>query len=189
MKKLIVFGFAAVMAVAANAAAFQWAATAIQMVPGDPATSSVGLTAYLVDSTKVSRADMIAALSAGDFSKMKDENYLATATTIAQGTTGISRINTTTGTASSSLETYNAYTVILDGAVGSAKNFLITKELTNVNNPGYMPPGATAPGIGNVAMSFGMQNTVAWTAAAPEPTSGLLMLVGLGALALRRRRA
>ena len=28
-----------------------------------------------------------------------------------------------------------------------------------------------------------------WTAVAPEPTSGLLMLVGLGALALRRRRA
>ena len=29
----------------------------------------------------------------------------------------------------------------------------------------------------------------AWTAVAPEPTSGLLMLVGLAGLALRRRRA
>ena len=32
-------------------------------------------------------------------------------------------------------------------------------------------------------------NQATWTAVAPEPTSGLLMLVGLGALALRRRRA
>ena len=189
MKKLIVFGFAVVAAVAANAAAFQWSATAIQKVPGDPATSSVGLTAYLVDASKVSLATMTAALEAGDFQYMKSENYLATVATIAQGTTGISRINTTTGTASSSLETYSAYTIVLDGAVGSAKYFLATAQITDAANPGYIPPGSTAPGVGNVQFAFGMQTSTAWTAVAPEPTSGLLMLVGLGALALRRRKA
>ena len=130
---------------------------------------------------------MIAALSAGDFSNMKADNYLLTTPTVAQGTTGISRVNTTSGTASSSVQQYSAYTIILDGAVGSAKNFLVTKELTNVNNPGY--DDGSGPGLGNVSMSFGQQTTVSWTAVAPEPTSGILMLVGLGALALRRRRA
>ena len=186
MKKLIVFGFAAVVAVAANAAAFQWSATAIQKVDGN---SSVGLTAYLVDATKVSLATMTAALEGGDFQYMKAENYLATASTIAQGTAGISRINTTTGTAASDVQKYSAYTIVLDGAVGSAKYFLATPQITDATNPGYIPPGSTAPGVGNVQFAFGMQNTVAWTAVAPEPTSGLLMLVGLGALALRRRRA
>ena len=186
MKKLIVFGFAVVAAVAANAAAFQWAATAIQKV-GD--ASSVGAKAYLIDASVVSRDAMIAALTANDTSKIAGTAILAETTTIAQGTTGISRINTTTGTASSSVEKYSAYTVILDAALGSAKNFIVTAQITDATNPGYMPPGATEPGLGNVAMSFGMQNTATWTAMAPEPTSGLLMLVGLGALALRRRRA
>ena len=178
MKKLIVFGFAVVAAVAANAASFYWAATGIQKVDGN---SSVGLTAYLVDASKVSRDTMIAALEAGDFQYMKTDNYLLTTTTAAQGTTGISRINTTTGTPTA--EKYSAYTIVLDGAVGSAKNYLVTKELTDVNNPGY------GGGLGDVSMSFGNQSSVAWAAIAPEPTSGLLMLVGLGALALRRRRA
>ena len=40
----------------------------------------------------------------------------------------------------------------------------------------------------NTPLSFGTQTAGTWVAV-PEPTSGLLMLVGLGALALRRRRA
>ena len=184
MKKLIVFGFAAFAAVAANAAAFQWSATNIGKV-GD--ATSAGLTAYLVDASKVTRATMIAALEKGDFQYMKADNYLLTTTTLAQGTTGMSRINTTSGTASSSITSYSAYTIVLDGAVGSAKNFLATAQISDATNPGY--DSGSGPGLGNVQFTFGQQTSTAWTAVAPEPTSGLLMLVGLGALALRRRKA
>ena len=179
MKKLIVFGFAVVAAVAANAAAFAWSANNIQKVDGN---SSVGLTAYLVDASKVSRATMLTALAAGDYQYMTAANYLITTPTIAQGTAGLSRINTTTGDATAA--SYDAYTIILDGAVGSANYFLATAEMH-----------ATKPDLGNVAFTFGTQASTAWTAISgstppvPEPTSGLLMIVGLGALALRRRRA
>ena len=186
MKKLIVFGFAIMAAVVANAASFSWMATNIPKVDGN---SSVGLTAYLIDSSKVSRADMITALTAGDFSKLTDAATLYSTPTIAQGTTGLSRINVTGGTSSTTVTSYDAYTVVLDGAKGSANNFFVTQELTGIDNPGYVDPISGEPGLGNVNMSFGTQAGKAWTAVAPEPTSGLLMLVGLSALALRRRKA
>ena len=122
MKKLIVFGFAVVAAVAANAAAFTWSALAIPKA-GD--ASSAGMNAYLVDANKVSRDTMLAALAAGDYQYMTAANYLLTTTTSAQGTTGISRINVTDGTATAA--SYDAYTIVLDGAVGSAKNFFATQ--------------------------------------------------------------
>ena len=186
MKKLIVFGFAVVVAFAANAAAFQWTLNNVAKV-GD--ASSVGAKAHLIDSSVVSRDAMIAALTANDTSKIAGAAILTETATIAQGTTGLSRINITQGTASSTVENYSAYTVILDAAPGSAKNFIVTQEIVNKANPGYIPPGSTEPGIGNVQFAFGTQASATWTAMAPEPTSGLLMLVGLGALALRRRRA
>ena len=135
---------------------------------------------------------MIAALTANDTSKIAGTAILTETTTIAQGTTGMSRINVTQGTASSSVQQYNAYMVLLDAAPSSAKNVIVSQQLSNVNNPGY--DSGSGPGLGNVGMSFGTQASATWTAISgstppvPEPTSGLLMLVGLGALALRRRR-
>ena len=186
MKKLIVFGFAVVAAVAANAASFYWTANNIQKVDGN---SSVGSTAYLIDASVVSRDSMITALTAGDFSKISGSAILTDTTTIAQGTTGLSRISVTQGTASSSVQQYDAYMVILDGSLSSAKNFIVSQQLSGVDNPGY--DSGSGPGLGNVGMSFGTQASNAWTptTSVPEPTSGILMLVGLGALALRSRRA
>ena len=56
---------------------------------------------------------------------------------------------------------------------------------------GTISAPANAPGIGSATAFANAVSSATWTtpAAVPEPTSGLLMLLGVAGLALRRRRA
>jgi hypothetical protein len=63
--------------------------------------------------------------------------------------------------------------------VADASNFAYTEVATK-----------SVPDSGNLAWATTFASSSGWQAVAvPEPTSGLLMLVGLAGLALRRRRA
>ena len=74
--------------------------------------------------------------------------------------------------------------VVLNDALDAGSTYIY--DTMDVSSYTYAPP-ATPPGIFTAEnASFTKNGTVV---AAPEPTSGLLMLVGLGALALRRRKA
>ena len=77
------------------------------------------------------------------------------------------------------------YSVIFDKDSSNKpyyKAATVSQTVYDPNDDDY----STAKTASFTALKF---NNATWTAVAPEPTSGLLMLVGLGALALRRRRA
>ena len=174
MKKVLIAVAAVALAVSAQAASFKWSANAISADPAGGAITSY--TAYLIDASVVSYADAQAAIAAGDVSFIAGSAVLDTANTAAQGTTGNALINRTGGTTVADTS-YEAYFVILNDA----------------SNPTYARISTTTKtGAGtamtNTQLAFGSQAAGTWVAV-PEPTSGLLMLVGLGALALRRRRA
>lgn len=81
----------------------------------------------------------------------------------------------------------SAFAVIFDGTdMASANNYYIVNE-------GATKSVSFTSSTGAKNLAFGSQATAtqaagAWTAV-PEPTSGLLMLLGMAGLALRRRRA
>ena len=78
-------------------------------------------------------------------------------------------------------QTVSYMTIVFDAAsAADAQNYLVTS--------GDAPATGTFSAAGLLAVAQGSQAGKTWTAV-PEPTSGLLMLVGLAGLALRRRRA
>lgn len=104
------------------------------------------------------------------------EGALSTVTATANGAVSATSFESTAFTSGT---TYDFYFVVVDNG----------KEFTSaIKSVQALDVGTASITFGNMATQT--QNAANWTTAAvPEPTSGLLMLVGLAGLALRRRRA
>ena len=176
MKKLMLTLAAIATATVVNAAACAWSGAGVTLQTGDVATQ---YTMYLLDASVTSASDMATYLSAGDTSKLAAAT-VQTTTGVAVGTTA-ARWNSSFGNYTAGDE-YTYYTVILDGAIDTADAYMITAEKT-----------AKVPAAGNLVMGFGTQASNTWnemsSSSVPEPTSGLLLLLGVAGLALKRKRA
>ena len=197
MKKLMFMLGVAVLAVTTQAATVTWTCSGVYAGNTSDTVSGV---AYLFLST-TAKSDVIAAMSgkgaaaastylANNALKYNGTTYTWTGSngSFDQGTT-LDPSKLGSGLTVDGSTKYTLYAVIFDTAtVTDASKFYVTQG---------EKAKAIAVGDGNTAFSLGAQGTTARSQAAgnwyavsdvPEPTSGLLMLVGLGALALRRRR-
>lgn len=176
MKKLIIAAIAVAFGVVANAATVKWQVTNVQSSPDVAVTAGWAVQIYASTVT----FDIEKAV-AGELTTW------ATGATAATGTTTITYRATGNGTQANDT-TASYYMVIYDDAsVANAKNYIVSAAKSVTTNAAGSDVSAS---FGNMS-GTGSTNTFlssSWTAV-PEPTSGLLMLLGMAGLALRRRRA
>jgi len=196
MKKLM-FVLAAVLAASmVQAAAITWGTgTAVKGIKSDSdpsfgtsnaATGTLNIYVWLVDATTYNSTSVDSIW--GSYG-----SKLNTATASTTGKSGAAGANAKVeGLTFSTTEDTPYYGLVLTGLDtdkdGTLDYYIANKATANINTAG------TDGTVANLAKNLGGTGGTAitgWTAAAdvPEPTSGLLMLIGMAGLALRRKRA
>ena len=184
MKKLIVALAAAAIGVTVNAASFSWQAQKGYIYDGadTPAKLTSG-SAYLVFTSALTQSDLVTAYAADAATAAST----VAAKSVSTGSiTSNSRIDGTEFSADVTAD-QTAYFVVFNG---DNMYVSITADVP------YLAVGTSEFAFASVTSSSKAFNDVAggyagagWYGAVPEPTSGLLMLLGMAGLALRRKRA
>ena len=181
MKKLVIMCMAVAAACVAQAAAVQWNSGTLYLSDGTTKAVKDQVTAYFWEST----TDAYSSLSAADLNAAISNPSTISGYVKSQNSTALSALNLTTSTAyASGTDVYCAILYVNNVEGGYMASFghatAGTSKITVSDMSVY--DGGSYGGAHGSAIDKGNWGNV------PEPTSGLLLLVGAGMLALRRKR-
>ena len=188
MKKLMVVLAAVAVGFAANAASYTWT-TGGRIFNGTGGSGSAnyitGATAYLMFESVVSASDLVTSFQTSSATATSTVTSKAIATTAVSDGAQISSSATYATT-----DTQTAYFVIF----ANDKMYVSNTASADYNSLAPDEVQAIQFGAQSTASKLSLDSYAAtggWysTAAVPEPTSGLLMLLGMAGLALKRKRA
>jgi hypothetical protein len=191
MKKLIIAAFAVAFAAATQAATINWGGDICLQDCTTPLTS--GSTAYLVFSETAFAAPTTVTIADGGIANWTVNNGASVVASYSITDADIGNWNFV-ASYNKSGEAINGYfgVIVVDGSAAADGLSGAYASLVSANLEATAPTANLLYGDGSFNNWIGENgfNSVSFTAASvPEPTSGLLMLVGLAGLALRRRRA
>lgn len=177
MKRIFVAAFIAVSVACVQAAAFQWSSTGTIYTKGSDSVVLNGFTAYLFDASVIGQSELLAGIRGG--ASINDYASLSSFS-------GDAKVSVTPFTADlkdgTMLNTY--FAIVQDDGMYISK-----------------VSGKAAQSVGTATIAFGNQATTSKTVLGggafsspgwynvPEPTSGLLLVLGMAGLALKRKRA
>lgn len=183
MKKLLITSLVVVLAAMANAATIKWSFTETAKDSNNPVNLG-SFTAYLFTESAWTTA-IAGTITADTFSSAVASSGLTTSTggtapnNWTKWTTGSTALSWTSEDAASG----NYYVVISDGTKYSASAAIAATAAAT-------PQDASTPATWTIAVGKAPLGSGDFTTyATPEPTSGILLLLGMAGLALKRKRA
>lgn len=184
MKKIMIAVAIVCAAVMAQAATANWKAAAANIYDGTADAKYSGA-AYFFNADAMSQAALFALFEAStSLDLTKQTGYLATGTVASGVINGNTPANQFSAFEQASGD-HNFYFVLVND---DAMYLSATKTAAAGGTDAAVSITFGSQATGSKSITEGFTSAGTW-AAVPEPTSGLLMLVGLAGLALRRRRA
>ena len=187
MKKLIVATVAIAMTVVANAATISWS-TPFGIADGTETGVTSATMAYLIDSTVLSQTSIYDAVMGGATLDAAVAGKTLKASALDDGSLNVAKWDL--GSAYAAGQSLKAYMVVFDDNL-QALYFSeeITQALHSTMNRNYgFSADSSIEGIA-ADMSGFSASTGGWVQTVPEPTSGILLLLGMAGLALKRKQA
>lgn len=202
MKKLIIAALAVCAAVVTNAAAFTWSnsgggPTAGKIYDSTSTLLTEGTIAYMFATDSLSQADFLAGIREADDASAYITSKAIAGSSASVNSSGRIAQTTTSFDYGSAGNQYNFYYAILKGDqvlisdIATAQGQASASENIGFSNSATWSKNAMADaefnGAGWYTASLPDVPTPGPGGDVPEPTSGILMLVGLAGLALRRK--